>query len=86
MNHCARNGVSDRRLSGFAKGILFFLGFHHRPLSGYPAGFPVLMENKLSMIRAIQMLLALGDGNYVDKKVRKPLSGGERLIKCRNLY
>jgi hypothetical protein len=45
-------------------------GFFHQPMDGYPAGFPVLIENALPNLRAIQMIQYLIDGNYLDSMVR----------------
>lgn len=37
--------------------------------SGFPNGFPVLLENALPYARAVQTVQMLIDGNYVDKAV-----------------
>lgn len=40
-------------------------------LQGYPAGFPVLMVNRLSSIRSARLLQYLIDGNYLDKRTKQ---------------
>jgi hypothetical protein len=44
--------------------------FFHRPLQGYPAGFPVLLPNALPSGRAAALLQYLLDGSYLDGTTR----------------
>lgn len=55
--------------------------YFHRPLPGYPPGFPVLLENVLTAQRAIASAQYLIDSNYLDPEVRLRATfggGGQR--------
>lgn len=40
-------------------------------VQGYPAGFPVLLPNRLSQQRSTAVLQYLLDGNYLDRDIRQ---------------
>jgi hypothetical protein len=59
---------------------MFHAGFHWRELEGYPDGFPVLFENKLPTLRAVQLVQLLTDGNFLDKRVCQRLWRGHMFL------
>lgn len=42
-------------------------GFHPRAMSGFPLGFPVIFDNRLSANQSRRLWTVLCDGNYLDQ-------------------
>jgi len=42
-------------------------GFHPRAMSGFPLGFPVVFDNRLSRNASQRLWTILSDGNFLDE-------------------
>lgn len=49
-------------------------GFEHQPMSGYTAGYPVLIDPRLAQARIRQALYFLRDGQYLSSSLSKSLT------------